>query len=90
MIHILYGTDTFYSTTHWDSYYCKSLTSAKKELKRIMGIDNLYTQWLPTMQKEVLKEFDRWVFDKKTLRNIGDLNIEVGELNILVEEIELI
>lgn len=88
MIRINYWTSQYFEENVWDKYYCKTFSSAKRRLKEIVKNDKLLT-FLPTMQSEIIKEYDKWVFDKKTCFSSWCANISIWEVNIFIEEIIL-
>lgn len=87
MILINYWTNEHFEQNIWDKIYCNSFTSAKKELRRLL-MD--YTKEDKEIRKEVIKQFDIWRFDKKTMFSVWCANISVWYLHICIEKINLI
>ena len=87
MIIINYMTDEYYDRKVWDKRYCKSLTSARKELKRLLTD---YTNEDKKTIKEIMKQFDKYVFNKKTCFSGLNWNLNCWELYIDIKEIDLI
>ena len=82
MIRINYWTSQYFEENVWDKFYCKNFASAKRKLKEVSERFNETT-------KEILKEYDKWVFDKKTCFSVWDANISNATLYILAEDIIL-
>ena len=82
-----YGTNAFYEIAKWDKIYCKSFVSAKRKIKELMLKD-----WeKKETQKDILKQYDIWVLNNKTLWNTWPVNLanDDAELYIYAEEIIL-
>lgn len=91
MIHILYDTNNYYNKNIGENFYCKTVTSAKRKLKAQLKDDIQNKLITIECQKEVLKKFDVWALNKKTMWSVWDLHIdtESDDLQIMVCEIDL-
>lgn len=87
MIKINYWTSQLFEENFWDKYYCKSTLTARRKLKVIEKFWN--ERGVKNNIKAILKEFDKWVFDKKTCFNVWDCNISIWDLHINIAEIIL-
>ena len=88
MIKINYWTSQYFEENVWDKYYCKTFTSAKIRLKEVMDKDTTL-KWLKGVKEDIIKQYDKWVFNKKTCFGVWNANISNSTLYISVEEIIL-
>jgi len=87
MIKINYGTNQYFEENVWDKYYCKSFASAKRELKRV--INEQRSLGFNDDLKTIIKEYDKWMLNKRTCFSGWDCQISVWNLHIFIEEIIL-
>ena len=89
MFKINYWTNSRFNDDDWDKYYCKSLTSTKGQLKKIIA--DRKERGINDNEKDIIKQFDIRVFNKRTYCNVWRCEIETdNELYITIEEINLI
>ena len=88
MILLNYWTSEHYEKNIWDRYYCKNLTSAKKQLKKLLNND-----WLNETQiKHFIDKFSLRQLDNKTCFSVWcyQEKLESEDLFIMIEKINLI
>ena len=85
----MYDTNTYFQKQVWEEFYCKSLASVKRVLKQELKKDIENGTIKRETEKEVLKKFDVWNLNKKTLWNVWDLQIdcETEEFYIWIQNI---
>lgn len=91
MFRILYDTNTYFQKQVWEEFFCKSLASVKRVLKKELVKDLENETIKKETSKEVLKKFDTWRLDRATMMSVWDLQIdcESEDFYIWVQEIEL-
>ncbi len=93
MIHILYDTNTYFIKQVWEEFFCRSITSAKRILKRELKASIEREEISKECMKEVLTQFDIWVLNKKTMWGKQDslqICTVADDFYVWVREIELL
>ena len=92
MIKITYDTDTRYQSGMGETFYCKSLTSAKRLLKEEIKKSLENEDFTVEDSKQIIKEFNLFVYRKKLdpmAQNQIQINTNEEDFHIMIESIEL-